>query len=172
MPRATESLTGESSHEEIQQAISETIAQEVAEGRTESQAIAIAYSEAREKTGRKIGHGNPDEPFEVSAEEAEEMLSIYDSLANAEAEVVAGMEQAREAETPEGQAQGLEQEAQGLAEASAAIHELAERVESHDVRLTAIEERPEPERIEPDGERNIRPQRPSFLQRLPRWMAG
>jgi len=51
MPLPTESLTKDSSDDEIQRAISATIEQLVNEGREQDQAIAIAYSSAREATG-------------------------------------------------------------------------------------------------------------------------
>jgi predicted NBD/HSP70 family sugar kinase len=53
MPLPTESLTKDSSDQEIQQAISDAIAQLVNEGRDQQQAIAIAYSTARQATGGK-----------------------------------------------------------------------------------------------------------------------
>ena len=55
MPLPTESLTKDSTDQEIQAAISAAISQLVNEGRDQDQAIAIAYSTARKATGGKPG---------------------------------------------------------------------------------------------------------------------
>lgn len=52
MPLPTENLTKDSSMDEIREAISRAISQLVDEGREQDQAIAIAYSTAREAAGR------------------------------------------------------------------------------------------------------------------------
>lgn len=52
MPMPTESLTRDSSDEEIRNAISRTISMLVDEGREQEQAVAIAVSSAREHAGR------------------------------------------------------------------------------------------------------------------------
>lgn len=54
MPRATEKLSKDSSPEAIKAAISTTIAELVRSGRTQEEAAAIAYREAREKTGEGL----------------------------------------------------------------------------------------------------------------------
>ena len=51
MPLATESLTDQSSEEEIRRAISKAIEQLINEGREPDQAKAIAYETARKATG-------------------------------------------------------------------------------------------------------------------------
>jgi len=55
MPLPTERLTRRSSDAAIRQAISDAISQLVREGREQDQAIAIAYSSAREHTGKSLG---------------------------------------------------------------------------------------------------------------------
>lgn len=55
MPTAATRLTKDSSLDAIKAAISETIAQLVSEGREQSQAVAIAYSQAERATGKRLG---------------------------------------------------------------------------------------------------------------------
>lgn len=54
MPRATERLKKGSSTKSTQEAISATIAELVRAGYSQEQATAIAYKEAREKTGEGL----------------------------------------------------------------------------------------------------------------------
>lgn len=57
MPMPTDSLTKESSDEEIRRAISATISMLVDEGRPQDQAMAIAMDSARRNAGRVPGAG-------------------------------------------------------------------------------------------------------------------
>ena len=61
MPLPTESLTPDSTDEQIQAAISAAIEQLMAEGRDQDQAVAIAHETARKATG-----GQPGEPRKAS----------------------------------------------------------------------------------------------------------
>lgn len=54
MPRATESLTKESSDDATQGAISSCISTQVGEGMKQEQAIAMCHQEARDKTGKQL----------------------------------------------------------------------------------------------------------------------
>ena len=54
MPRATEQLTRRSSMEQIRRAISSTIRTLIREGEERDRAAAIAYREARDRTGRTL----------------------------------------------------------------------------------------------------------------------
>lgn len=59
MPSPAESLSSNSSDEQIQQAISSSIEQCMREGgREQDQCIAIAYEMARKATGRHLGRGS------------------------------------------------------------------------------------------------------------------
>jgi len=57
MPLAVESLTKDSSTQAVREAISQSIAQCVKEGKDQKQCAAIAYSYARDKTGKELGEG-------------------------------------------------------------------------------------------------------------------
>ena len=54
MPRATESLTTDSSGEVTTQAVSECISTQMGEGMSQEQAIAMCHGEARSKTGKAL----------------------------------------------------------------------------------------------------------------------
>lgn len=54
MPRATETLTKDSSDDAIQGAISSCISTQVGEGMPQEQAIAMCHQEARGKTGKPL----------------------------------------------------------------------------------------------------------------------
>lgn len=55
MPLAVERLTPDSSVEAIREAISQTIAQLIKEGKTPKEAAGQAYGMAREATGKSLG---------------------------------------------------------------------------------------------------------------------
>jgi len=55
MPTMAEKLTPQSSQGQISAAISESIRKLMDEGREQSQATAIAYSQARKATGKELG---------------------------------------------------------------------------------------------------------------------
>lgn len=55
MPLSVENLTPDSNTEAIRQAISDSIATCMKEGKDQKQCAAIAYSYAREKTGKSLG---------------------------------------------------------------------------------------------------------------------
>ena len=57
MPLAVEGLTPESPEGTIRQAISDSIAQCIKEGKDQKQCAAIAYSYARDKTGKELNEG-------------------------------------------------------------------------------------------------------------------
>ena len=57
MPMPAESLTAQSTPEQVRQAISDTIAKCVAEGGKQEQCVAIAYSMAKAHTGNNIRKG-------------------------------------------------------------------------------------------------------------------
>ena len=57
MPLPVENLTPDSPKEAIKEAISRSIAQCVKEGKDQKQCAAIAYSYARDKTGKELGEG-------------------------------------------------------------------------------------------------------------------
>ena len=57
MPTSAEKLTPNSGKGQIQAAISESIAMLMDEGREQSQATAIAYSQARKATGKELKGG-------------------------------------------------------------------------------------------------------------------
>jgi hypothetical protein len=48
-------LTRDSSDAQINAAVSACVAQEVRNGRDQDQAVAMCYSQAREKTGKELG---------------------------------------------------------------------------------------------------------------------
>lgn len=60
MPLPVDKLRPQSSIEAISEAISESIAQLVHEGREQEQAAAIAYNIARRKTGKSLGGGRKE----------------------------------------------------------------------------------------------------------------
>ena len=57
MPLAVEVLTPDSTTEAIRDAISKSIEQCVLEGKDQKQCAAIAYSQARDRTGKSLGEG-------------------------------------------------------------------------------------------------------------------
>ena len=57
MPTPSDSLTSDSSDEAIRQAISDTVAQLVEEGFPQDQAVAIAFEQASEATGKELAQG-------------------------------------------------------------------------------------------------------------------
>ena len=57
MPLAAENLSPDSSSEEIQQAISDSIATCIREGNDREQCAAIAYRYATDKTGKPLSRG-------------------------------------------------------------------------------------------------------------------
>ena len=57
MPLAVESLTAESNDKQVQDSISQSIEQCMNEGKDQKQCAAIAYSYAREKTGKALDYG-------------------------------------------------------------------------------------------------------------------
>ena len=57
MPLTIEALTKDSSMEQIRQAISDTIAQLVREGKTQKEAAGQAYGMARQATGKELNFG-------------------------------------------------------------------------------------------------------------------
>lgn len=57
MPLPVENLTPDSSVVTIREAISQSIAQCVSEGKDQKQCAAVAYSYAREKTGKELLEG-------------------------------------------------------------------------------------------------------------------
>lgn len=59
MPTPAESLTKDSKEDAVVDAISRSIAQLVKEGYDQEQAAAIAYSQAREATGRELRPRGP-----------------------------------------------------------------------------------------------------------------
>ena len=60
MPLPTESLTPQSTEEEVNAAIEATIRQLISEGRPQEEAVAIAVQSAAEKTGKGAGgQANP-----------------------------------------------------------------------------------------------------------------
>lgn len=54
MPVPVDNLTSESSDEEIRKAISETISALIREGKDKDEAVAIAFSMAKRKTGKAL----------------------------------------------------------------------------------------------------------------------
>ena len=54
MPTQVDSLTSDSSDEQVDEAISSCIASEVRRGRAQDQAVAMCHSMAREKTGKEL----------------------------------------------------------------------------------------------------------------------
>jgi hypothetical protein len=67
MPMPTESLTRQSTDDEIRQAVSDTIAQLVNEGRDQDQAEAIALDSARRHAGRVPGEAAAKGKLKMSA---------------------------------------------------------------------------------------------------------
>jgi len=59
MPTPAESLTKDSKDEAVADAISKTVSQLVSEGYKQDQAVAIAYGQAREATGRELRSRGP-----------------------------------------------------------------------------------------------------------------
>lgn len=57
MPLSVENLTPDSPITSIREAISKSIEQCMGEGKEQKQCAAIAYSVAREKTGKSLGEG-------------------------------------------------------------------------------------------------------------------
>lgn len=57
MPLPVDRLTPDSSIADIREAISQSIAQCIREGREQKQCAAISYSIARDKTGKELGEG-------------------------------------------------------------------------------------------------------------------
>lgn len=58
MPLPVESLTKDSSTQAVREAISQSIAKCMEEGKDQKQCAAIAYSYARDKTGKSLGEGS------------------------------------------------------------------------------------------------------------------
>ena len=58
MPTPVDNLTGASSEEQIDTAISACIATEIRNGRPQAQAVAMCHSQAREKTGKELAPKN------------------------------------------------------------------------------------------------------------------
>ncbi len=54
MPLAVDNLTKESTPDQIQEAISETIKRLMGEGKTQKEAAGQAYGMARDKTGKEL----------------------------------------------------------------------------------------------------------------------
>lgn len=67
MPMPTESLTRESTDDEIKAAVDATISQLVSEGRDQDQAIAIALDSARRHAGRVPGQAATTGKLKMSA---------------------------------------------------------------------------------------------------------
>jgi hypothetical protein len=75
VPTPANNLKKDSSPEEIQQAVSDSIAQLVKEGRPQDQAIAIAFSQAEDATGRKLSRPRGQSTNLGRADRAQQMAN-------------------------------------------------------------------------------------------------
>lgn len=181
MPTPAERLTPDSTMDEIAEAIRRTISQLKREHYGEwspKQEIAVAYSQARTATGKKLGHHSPEEPFEFDADFAEryEELREEDALyaARSEEEIVDALEIEAVAEAVETEAEAVGD----VAEARAETIEL-DRIAAIEARLAAIEKTGkviEPEEMAPEvpvvevvPPVQVPPRRRHWMHNLPRW---